>query len=229
LHGISLEIPAGSSLAIVGPTGCGKTTLLNILGRLIDPPDDTVFCGGDDIRQLKLETLRRSISMVPQESFLFSDTLRGNLSYANRDASVDDIERVVIQAALDECVKSLSNGLDTVVGERGVTLSGGQKQRVAIARALLERTPTLILDDALSAVDTSTEEELLAHIGRAMENRTTILVAHRLSSIRRCDQIVVMREGRIHESGTHHDLLQQGSWYAETWRRQLLAKELEGR
>ena len=229
LQGVSLEVAAGSSLAIVGPTGCGKTTLLNILVRLIDPPDETVFCSGDDIRQLNLEALRRSISMVPQESFLFSDTLRANLGYANRDCNDEAIDRVVTQAALSDCVDMLSKGLDTVVGERGVTLSGGQKQRVAIARALLEDTPTLILDDALSAVDTSTEEELLSHIDRAMVDRTTILVAHRLSSIRRCDQIVVMKEGRIHERGTHGELIALGGWYAETWRRQLLAKELEER
>lgn len=227
LQGIDIEIPSGTSLAVVGPTGAGKTTLLNILGRLIDPPPGTVFCCDVDIRQFKLDVLRRSISMVPQESFLFSDSLRSNLCYADREASDEEVERVVRQAALSDCVESLPDGLDTLVGERGVTLSGGQKQRVAIARALLERTPTLVLDDALSAVDTSTEEELLGHIRDATEERTTILIAHRLSSIRHCDQIIVLKEGLITERGSHTELLELDGWYAATWRRQLIARELE--
>ncbi len=225
---ISFEIPRGSSLAIIGPTGCGKSTLMQILGRLLDPPNDTVFQDNVDIRDLKLGDLRRSIAMVPQETFLFSDTLAANIAFGNDQDSGDQkaIEEAAESAQVREAIDSFEYGFDQLIGERGTTLSGGQKQRVAIARALIHQAPTLILDDCLSAIDTRTEEKILERL-RKTSDQTTIIVAHRITSVMHCDQIIVLKDGRIIEKGRHEDLVAAGGWYASTLRRQLLKQEIE--
>lgn len=228
LSDVSLEIGEGRSLAVVGPTGSGKSTLVQILGRLLDPPAGTVFQDGVDVRELDLDSLRRSIAMVPQETFLFSDSIRANIAYADPERADDDtVERAAEAAQVLDAIREFPDGFEQVVGERGITLSGGQKQRVAIARALLHDAPTLVLDDSLSAVDTGTEERILHHLREVMHGRTTIIVAHRLSSVMHCDEIVVLKEGRVVERGDHDRLLKLGGWYAETYRRQLISRELE--
>ncbi len=229
LDGLDIEIPAGRSLAVVGPTGCGKSTLVQLLGRLLDPPTGSILQNGIDVRDLALSDLRGSVTMVPQETFLFSDTIRANIAYARPDLAQDEeaLRRVAEQAQVLEAIEAMPAGFDQLVGERGITLSGGQKQRIAIARALFNPAPTLILDDCLSAVDTQTEEHILEHLIEIMKGRTTIIVAHRLSSVLHCDEIVVLRDGRISERGSHAELLRKGGWYADTYRRQLIEEELE--
>lgn len=227
LHDISLSVPAGATLAIVGPTGSGKSTLAALLPRLYDPPPGTVFVDGIDVRELPLSVLRGSIGMVPQEPFLFSDTIAGNVAFGTpgRDA-VDDLAHAVSVARLDVDVETFPERWATTVGERGLTLSGGQKQRTAIARALMIDPPILILDDALSAVDTDTEAAILRALMGVMRTRTAILISHRASTIRHADLIVVLEEGRIVERGTHDELLRAGGAYAEMCRLQRLEEEL---
>ena len=227
LHDISLEVPAGSTLAIVGPTGSGKSTLAALLPRLHDPPPGTVFIDGIDVRDLPLDVLRGSIGMVPQEPFLFSDTIAGNVAFGTpgRDA-VEDLAHAVSVARLDVDVETFPDRWTTAVGERGLTLSGGQKQRTAIARALMIDPPILILDDALSAVDTDTEAAILRGLVTVMRSRTSILISHRASTIRHADQIGVLDEGRSVERGTHDELLRAGGPYAEMCRLQRLEEEL---
>jgi ATP-binding cassette subfamily B protein len=225
LHEVDLEVPAGSTVAIVGPTGCGKSTLVSLLPRLFDPPPGTVFVDGHDVRRLPLAALRGAIGFVPQESFLFSTTVRENVALA--EGSAPRAEWAAGVAQLEKDVRELAQGFETTVGERGITLSGGQKQRTALARALASDPRILILDDSLSAVDTETEEQILQGLREVMRQRTTFLVSHRVSTVKQADLIVVMRDGRIVERGRHDELVAQGGFYADLNRRQLLEQEIE--
>ncbi len=225
LKDVDLRVAAGSTVAIVGPTGCGKSTLVSLLPRLVDPPPGTVFVDGHDVRRLPLATLRAAIGFVPQESFLFSATLRENVALAEgaegRAAWAAGI------AQLEKDVRDFPQGLETRVGERGITLSGGQRQRTALARALATDPRILVLDDSLSAVDTETEEEILQALRQVMRERTTFLVSHRVSTVKEADLIVVLRDGRIVERGRHDELVALGGFYADLHRRQLLEQEIE--
>ena len=228
LDNVSAVIPAGTTTAIVGATGSGKSTLLHLLPRLYDPPPGTVFVDGIDVRRLPLAALRGAIGFVPQEPFLFSATIADNIAFGARSgqASQGEVEDAARVARLDKDVTDFPRGYATVVGERGITLSGGQKQRTAIARALLVNPRILILDDALSAVDTYTEEEILQRLGSVMRARTSIIVSHRISTVRNADQILVLEAGRIAERGTHDTLVAHGGLYADLYRKQLLEEEL---
>lgn len=227
LNRIDLEIPAGSTIAIVGRTGSGKSTLASLVPRLIDPTEGTVRLDGIDLRDYRLADLRDAVAVVPQDPFLFSETLADNIRFGRAGASIDEVRAAASLARLDPDLETLSRGLGTVVGERGVTLSGGQRQRTALARALLKDAPVLVLDDCLSSLDKSTEEALLRTLRQAARGRTVLLIAHRISTVREADRIVVLDSGRIVESGTHAELLQRGGLYAGLARRQELAEELE--
>jgi ATP-binding cassette, subfamily B, multidrug efflux pump len=227
LSGVSLRVPEGKTVALVGRTGAGKSTLVQLLLRLDEPPPGTVFVGGRDVTTLPLPVLRRNVAVVPQETFLFSDTLAGNVAFGDPRAGREEIEKVVAAAGLAPDVARFPKGLDTVVGERGITLSGGQKQRTALARALLSPAPVLILDDAFSSVDTETEARILSGLRDAAAGRTVFLVSHRLSTLRNADLIAVLDGGTIVETGTHEELLAKAGAYAELAERQRLAEEVE--
>jgi ATP-binding cassette subfamily B protein len=227
LRDINLFVPAGSILAIVGPTGSGKSTLAALVARLWDAPPGAIFLDGRSLREWPLEQLRRQIGFVPQDTFLFSETLRENIALGSPDALPEAVFESAEIASLSGDVSSFPLKFETLVGERGITLSGGQKQRTALARAVLRNPRILILDDALSSVDTETEERILSRLREVMRERTTILVSHRCSTVRHADQIVVLRDARIVERGTHDELLQRGGYYAELYHRQLLEEELE--
>ncbi|HEU5258831.1 MAG TPA: ABC transporter ATP-binding protein [Vicinamibacterales bacterium] len=226
LQRISARLPAGSTTAIVGATGSGKSTLLNLLPRLNDPPPGTVFIDGIDIRDMPLAVLRTSIGFVAQEPFLFSASVADNIGFGVPAASPEQIEQAAHVSRLDKDLADFPKGYDTVVGERGITLSGGQKQRTAIARAVITDPKILILDDALSAVDTYTEDEILSRLAGVMRSRTTIIVSHRVSTVRNADQILVLDDGAIVERGTHDQLVARNGLYAELYRKQLLEEEL---
>ena len=227
LRDINLTIPAGSTVAIVGPTGGGKSTLVNLIPRLFDAPDGTLFLNGQDIREIPLAELRRMIGFVPQETFLFSETIRENIAFGVERATMDEVRAAAAIAGIAADIESFPKQFDTLVGERGITLSGGQKQRSAIARAVIRNPRILVLDDALSSVDTQTEEIILGRLKDVMRHRTTILISHRVSTIREADQIVVLQSGSIAEQGTHDELLVRGTYYPELYRKQLLEEELE--
>ena len=228
LSGVSARVEPGQVLALVGPTGSGKSTLVDLLPRLFDPPPGTVFVDGVDVCDLPLDTLRGAIGYVPQEPLLFSETVAGNVAFgARRAAGGNGVADAVALARLDADVAGFPRGLDTEVGERGITLSGGQKQRAALARAILTDPRILILDDALSAVDTHTEEAILGRLREVMRQRTTILVAHRISTVRDADLILVLDDGRVVERGAHAELVARNGLYAGLHRKQLLEEALE--
>lgn len=222
LQNINLMIPAATSLGIVGQVGSGKTSLVNLIPRLYDVSAGAVLVDGTDVRDMSLETLRGGIAVVPQESFLFSETIRENVRFGRPNATDEEVLTAARFAQLDEDVKLLPNGYDTVVGERGITLSGGQKQRTALARAIVAQPSILILDDALSAVDTDTESRILNGLKHVMQGRTSIVIAHRISTVKDCDAIIVLENGRIIEEGNHESLLAHRGVYAEMFERQLL-------
>jgi len=227
LLNIVFEAPSGTSIAIVGRTGSGKSTILALIARLWNPPDGLLTVDGEDVQHYCLADLRSAIGLVPQETFLFSDTLRANICFGRPTASEEDILRVAGLAGLSEDIELLPKGLETLVGERGVTLSGGQRQRVALARALIKEPRILLLDDCLSAVDTNTEETILENLRGVSQGRTLFLVSHRISTVQHADQILVLDGGRIVQRGTHLSLLAEDGLYSGLHQRQLLEEELE--
>jgi len=226
LSGIYLRIPAGTSLAIVGPTGSGKSTLVSLIPRIYDAPAGSVLIDGRNVTDFPLETLRKNIGFVPQETFLFSASIRDNLAFGTERSSDQEIEAAAQAASLEQEIQGFPQGYATLVGERGLTLSGGQKQRTAIARATIRNPRILILDDALSSVDTYTEERILNHLREIMRGRTTIFISHRVSTVRAADQIAVLHGGEIVELGAHEDLLALNGYYADLYSKQLLEEEL---
>jgi ATP-binding cassette subfamily B multidrug efflux pump len=227
LRDINLKIPAGSSLAIVGPTGSGKTTLAALVARLWDAREGEIFVDGRPIREWPLASLRRAIGYVPQDTYLFGETIAGNIAFGLPNCETEHVRQAAEIASFDAEVQDFPLKYDTIVGERGITLSGGQKQRTAIARAVARDPRILILDDSLSSVDTQTEERILERLRGVMQGRTTILIAHRTSTVRDADQIVVLIDGGIAERGTHDELLAKHGYYADLYQKQLLEEELE--
>ncbi len=224
---VNLRVPAGATVAIVGHTGSGKSTLAHLIPRLIDPTAGAVTLDGVDLRELSPEDLRRAIGYVPQETFLFSATVAENIAFGVQDATEEEIRRAAEIAGLGPDIAGFPEGYRTMVGERGITLSGGQKQRTAIARAVLRDPRILILDDALASVDTATEEGILSGLSGVMRGRTTILISHRVSTIRNAERIFVLEHGQVVDGGTHAELLDRGGYYAELYQKQLLEEELE--
>ncbi|MBZ5649665.1 MAG: ABC transporter ATP-binding protein/permease [Acidobacteriia bacterium] len=226
LHDINLRIAEGSSLAIVGPTGSGKTTLVSLIPRIYDADPGSVLIDGKPVREFPLGSLRRQIGFVPQETFLFSETIRENIAFGKADATEEEVRSAAEAANIAQDIEEFPERYRTLVGERGITLSGGQKQRTAIARAIIRNPRILILDDALSSVDTHTEDKILNHLREVMQDRTTIFISHRVSTVRNADKIAVLHAGRIVELGTHDELLARNGYYSDLYNKQLLEEEL---
>jgi len=226
LNGLSVTVPAGESLALVGASGSGKSTLLRLLFRLYDAQESAadassgIFLGGQDAQKVSLDSLRRAIAVVPQDTVLFNDTIHYNINYGRMDATSADVREAARLAAIDGPITRMPNAYDTIVGERGLKLSGGEKQRVAIARALLKDSPLVLMDEATSALDTNTEKDILTMLEVLMKGKTTIVVAHRLSTARNCDNIALLEDGRVVEYGSHDALLRRGGKYHAMWEQQ---------
>ncbi|MGD9566850.1 MAG: ABC transporter ATP-binding protein [Sedimentibacter sp.] len=227
LQDINFEIKNGQTLGIIGRTGSGKTTLVNLFLRVFDPDDNTIFIDDTDILKIPLRVLRKNIGYVPQDNFLFSDTIANNIDFGLRSGSMDKIMEAAKAAVVHDNINDFKEGYSTVIGERGVSLSGGQKQRISIARALIKDPEILILDDSVSAVDTDTEEKILNHLNETRKGKTNIIIAHRISTIQHSDLIIVLDEGRIVEKGTHDELLNNKGLYHSIYEKQLLEKMLE--
>ncbi|WP_372919563.1 ABC transporter ATP-binding protein [Salegentibacter sp.] len=226
LKNISFEVKSKETLAIIGKTGSGKSTILDLIGRLYDVEDGEITIDGRNIQELNLESLRKSIGYVPQDAFLFSDSIRNNIKFGKSDATEKEIIEAAKNASVHRNIVGFSKGYDTVLGERGITLSGGQKQRVSIARAIIHDPQILLFDDCLSAVDTETEEEILGNLFRISTNKTTIIVSHRVSSAKNADKIIILEDGQIVQQGTHSQLLNQEGYYKELYAKQLNEKEM---
>ncbi len=225
--GVSFGIECGKTLAMVGRTGCGKTTMIDLITRVYTPPRNSIFIDDHDLYEIPLQVLRKHVVTVPQDIFLFSDSIADNIALGKPDASREEIEAAARNAQVYNDIIEFEKGFDTVIGERGVTLSGGQKQRLAIARALLTDPEILILDDALSAVDTKTEKEILDLLIRIRENKTTIIIAHRISSLQHSDRIIVFEARKIAETGNHEELLKAGGIYRDLYEKQMIKEKLE--
>jgi ATP-binding cassette subfamily B protein len=227
LRDIHLTVHEGEKIVFVGRTGSGKTILCDLLVRILEPSEGSIFYDGIEIHSIPLKVLRRDIGYVPQESLLFSDTIRENIAFGRLDATEEEIKEAARIAQIYDEVMEFPEGLNTVIGEKGITLSGGQRQRVAIARAILMNAPLFILDDALSSVDIQTEERILEGMERFLRRKTSILITHRIAPLRRADRIIVLDEGRIVEMGDHPTLLAKGGLYADLYWQRQLEEELE--
>lgn len=226
LKNVSFSVKKGETIAIFGKTGSGKSTILSLVSRLYDVKEGEILIDGVPVDQINLEGLRKNMAVVPQDAFLFSDTIKNNIRFGKQEASDEEIIEVARLAAVHDNIAGFANGYETILGERGISLSGGQKQRVSIARALLKDAKILLLDDCLSAVDTETEETILSNLGKVMENKTTFIVSHRVSAARNADKIIVLDEGKIIEQGSHNELISQNGYYKELYEMQLSEKEL---
>jgi len=229
LKGISFEVPAGKTVAIVGPSGAGKSTISRLLFRFYDIQSGSVTIDGQDVRDVTQESLRKVIGMVPQDTVLFNDTIAYNIRYGRTDATEEEVEKAAEMAQISRFIQHLPDGYKSMVGERGLKLSGGEKQRVAIARTILKAPPILILDEATSALDTATEQEIQSALDIVSRGRTTLVIAHRLSTVIGADEIIVLKDGLIAERGTHRQLLKHKGLYASMWDRQREADEAEER